>query len=103
MACPSPPTFARPKPSATSADQTRHWVLSDDVLIDGKAIPAGKYTIVTDNGKAAFKHGKQIVATAPCAWIILDSKMEFDGVVTDAQNDLQEIDFDGTSKALLLQ
>lgn len=100
----SNPAYARPKPVASpTAAQTRHWTLSDNVLVNGKTLPAGNYTIVTENGEATFKHKKQIVATVPCAWKTLDTKMEFDGVVTDAENNLKEIDFDGTAKALLLK
>jgi hypothetical protein len=96
----SVPAFARP---SSRPSQTKHWELSDDVIVNGTNLPAGRYNIVVDNGKAMFTRKGRILATANCDWKALDSKSDFDGIVTDDQNVLQEIDFDGSAQALELK
>jgi hypothetical protein len=92
--------FAQPKPKPKPAtDQAKHVELLNDVQVDGKTLPAGKYDIDLENGTANFQQHGQNVLSAPGEWKTLAAPAPYSGAITD-NNTLKEFEFAGSDQAL---
>jgi hypothetical protein len=92
-------TSARSKPENTKVEKKTIQV-DKNLTVDGKTLIPGKYEVIIDSKKVSFERDGQMVATAPCDWKVLSFKSQFDSVTVSSNNVLQEIDFEGSNRAL---
>ncbi len=91
---------ARPKPTNETQIQKTSISLDSSAKVDGTTLAPGKYEVVIDGKKVSFERDDKTVVTAPCDWKTLQYKSQYNSTTLSANNQLQEIEFEGSNKAL---
>ncbi len=95
------PLLASARPKATNPQvEKKNIVLDDPATVNGKTLKPGKYEVVIDGNQVKFEQDGQTVVQAPCDWKTMPYKSAYDSTTYSAQHVLQELEFEGSNKAL---
>ncbi len=95
------PLVASARSGATSTKvEKKSFLLDDPATIDGKTLKPGKYEVVINGNKANFEVNGRTVVTASCNWKTMNFKAPYDSLSISSHKVLQEIQFEGSNKAL---
>jgi hypothetical protein len=90
---------ARPK-TENSAVMKKSLQLDDRATVDGKTLTPGTYEVLIDGNKVSFERDGKTVVTAPCQWETMPNKSEYNSTTLSATKVLQELEFEGSNRAL---
>lgn len=95
------PLFASARSkSETTQTEKKTIDLGSQATVDGKTLAPGKYEVLIEGNKVSFERDGQSVVTAPCDWKTLPFKAEYNSTTLSAKNVLQELQFEGSNRAL---
>lgn len=94
---------------ALAAQESRHFRLYQDVMVNGTKVPAGRYTVKFDNtaqnSQVEFMRGDKTIATAPAHVKQVANEFHRDTIVlkkSGGNQDLDQIRFSGTKTELVI-
>jgi hypothetical protein len=98
------PAMAGPRVSKTEKATIKSTLtLPRAIIIAGKDLKPGVYSVVADESKVKISLDGRVVAEAPIQWVDATGKIQQTAVVLDTNNQLKEIRFGGKTRYAVLQ
>jgi hypothetical protein len=78
------------------------FTLADPVMLGGKTLKPGQYSVTADESKVTLKQGDKVVAEMPAQWVDGKDKQARTSLVLDG-NQIQEIRFGGQTRYVVFR
>ena len=95
------PVMASPKPKIENPQMEKKSLqLDNSATVDGKTLAPGTYEVLIEGNKVSFDQDGHTVVTAPCNWKTLQFKPNYNSTTISANHAIQELQFEGSNRAL---
>ena len=95
------PLIASAKPKDADAQVKKEKIeLFDHATVDGKELAPGGYEVIVEGQNVRFERNGHTLVTAPCDWKTLEHGAPYSSVTLSATKVIEEIQFQGSNRAL---